>query len=515
MSVHAQLPSASHAQVLHPSPAGLVSPSTQAASHAISVHAQVPLASQKQVLHPSDAVAVSPGSTHGSPSTAPCDCPAPTLESFELQPVEPIEIAAIRIHVPVARVSLFIVLILSTAPRSAPPTGAPLRGPIRWLRSSCGGTRPSPSPIRHGGEKMFDRCAPLLVKDRIDMPSLSPSIRSLGPFGAGVLLSSVLAAAPAWSVEVGDAEVTVERAEGASDCPGEDGFKKAIERVGTQPEGPRPSGSLTLDVRIQRVGDDYRAEIHARGRKTGLRTLEVPGPTCSALTDAVAVTLAILMDREIREDAEPLPEEPPKPEPVPTAAPIVDQPPPVEPTKPARSGRPRASSPISTGLGLSLGGAMTHGLPLGWSGMATGGFWVRHDRLDVGVSGFWAPAKEAELEPGSVDVRLLGVQLRACGRVWGQWQRLHLAGCAEAAMAQLQGQGQGYATDRVQRRPWYALGASARLGMPILGPIEGAISAGVLAPLQQESFSVDRVGQAYETDVITFFVGPQLLVQIL
>jgi hypothetical protein len=37
----------------------------------------------------------------------------------------------------------------------------------------------------------------------------------------------------------------------------------------------------------------------------------------------------------------------------------------------------------------------------------------------------------------------------------------------------------------------------------------------VLAPLQRESFSVDNVGEAYETDRVTFFFGPQLSLLIL
>ncbi len=127
IAVHAHCPSSPQVQLLHPSPAGFVSPSTQAASHAISVHAQVPFDSQKQVLHPSEAVAVSPGPAQGSPLTAPRDCPAPTLESFELQPADHSEIALMRIQVPVARVSLFIVLILSTTQRRAPL--AARRGP--------------------------------------------------------------------------------------------------------------------------------------------------------------------------------------------------------------------------------------------------------------------------------------------------------------------------------------------------------------------------------------------------
>jgi hypothetical protein len=147
--------------------------------------------------------------------------------------------------------------------------------------------------------------------------------------------------------------------------------------------------------------------------------------------------------------------------------------------------------------------------------MATGGLWARKDRFNVGVDGFWAPTRPAELDPGTVDVRMLGVRFRACGRVSGTWKGLYLAGCGEAAMAQLQGQGRAYATNRVQRRPWYALGVSTRVGGLVAGPVEWAVSAGVLAPLQRETFSVDRVGQAYETDALTFFVGPLLSMQIL
>lgn len=358
--------------------------------------------------------------------------------------------------------------------------------------------------------------------------SVLTPFRSLGA-AARAACVVLLAVSSVRAIEVGDAQVVVERGAGAELCPGEAGVKRAIERVGTMPEGPRPLGSLRLHVRMERMGEDYRAKIRAEGRKTGTRTLDVPGPGCSALTDAVAVTLALLMDREIREaslepEQDPLPE-PTVQEPEPAGEPEREMPEPVESSTaeealaPAPAPAPRAafrpSSVESARLVLHLGGAVTHGLPLDTSAMVNGGVTVRQGWLGVGAEGFWGPTRSAELPPGQVNVRLAGVRLRGCGRVWGDFDALHVSGCAEAALAQLRGEGQGFATDRVQRRPWYALGLSARAGGPIAGPVAWTMTAGLLAPLQQESFSVDRIGLAYETDVVTWFAGPGVALQIL
>ena len=340
---------------------------------------------------------------------------------------------------------------------------------------------------------------------------------------ACTLAASLSVALPSSASQVGDAELIVERGPGALACPDAPGLEDAIERVGAVPEGERPSGDLELHVQIVRTDQGYRAVIRASGRKSGVRTLDLPGPSCDALTEAVAVTLAILMDREIRE---PEPDEPPTP---PTPPEQPEEPSPEEPASPEPTSEPaeppapsapppsHAAAPTAshTDLGLMLGSHATHGLPEGWSGLILGGAYVRTEALDVSLSGFWAPSRTVEYVSGYVDVRLLGLRLSGCGRLVGSWSAVHMAGCAEGAFAQLQGEGHGFATDRVQRRPFYALGGSVRIGGPLLGAAQWTVTVGLLAPLQSESFSVDRIGTAYESDAITFFAGPQVFVPIL
>jgi hypothetical protein len=332
-----------------------------------------------------------------------------------------------------------------------------------------------------------------------------------------VLCLASLVLSSAFHAEARDVELAVDRGKGAQDCPTEEGLWRAIELVGSAPSVERPDGVLRIHVRIDRADGVYRAEIRASGRKTGIRTLKVPGGTCEALTDAVAVTLALLMDREIREpepQPDPEPEEPSKPEP-PAEPTVPAQEPPPEPSPPPP---PELSSKVPSPpvhYGIAVGGALTHGLPETLSGLADAELWGRKDWLLVGVGGFWGPTREVKLDPGAVDVRLVGARLRGCGRIWGEYDGWHGAVCAEGVVGQLRGEGKGFAEDRAQRRPWYGLGASARVGGGIHGPLGWAVTGGVLAPLQRESFSVDNVGEAYETDRVTFFFGPQLSLLIL
>ena len=329
------------------------------------------------------------------------------------------------------------------------------------------------------------------------------------PLGLGVILTLL---GVCDGSEAQEAEVTVDRALGAEQCPDAQALQLAIERVGVVPEGPRPDGELRLHVSIGPTGGGFRAEIRATGRKTGVRTLDVPGD-CDALTDAVAVTLALLLDRELR-DSEPDPQPlPPEPEPAdPLPAPVANPPQPSarEPVLPT------AAPPPSSRWqgGVTLGGGVTHGLPHGWSGMPDGELWVRDDAYSLALGGFWAPTRTVSFAPGTVEVRLLGGRVRGCGLAWGTWEGVHLGGCVEGVVGQLRGRGDGFATNRTQQRPWYALGASVSGGGPIHGTVGWAFGAGVLAPVQRESFSVDRVGRAYEADAVAFFAGPSLVAQI-
>lgn len=334
---------------------------------------------------------------------------------------------------------------------------------------------------------------------------------------AALGLALALPAGHARAADLGDATLSVSRGPGAETCPDDEGLRLAVERVGTQVDRTS-EGSLDLHVRVERDGARFRATIRASGRKTGVRELDVPGETCEPLTDAVAVTLALLMDRELREDSAETKEPsaaPPEPKSEEPAAATGDVRESIRPERrlPKRAAAPSPGPP--TRLGFALDGSLTQGLPDGWSMMAAAGLDIRSGFWSVGAAGFWTPSRRLELSPGEVEVRLAGLRLRGCGRIWGEWAALYASGCIEGAMAQLRGEGMGFATDRVQRRPWYGLGASLRAGGPISGPVGWELGAGVLGSLQRESFSVDDVGEAYETQALTFFAGPQVFVYFL
>jgi hypothetical protein len=138
--------------------------------------------------------------------------------------------------------------------------------------------------------------------------------------------------------------LVVARAPAASDCP--DAAALAAEvarRMGRPALDPIGiEGMPGLDVRFERQGDAYAAVVVVRGRE---RRLADPGPGCAGLADALALTLAILLDRDA-------------PPPLPPPPPLRPLPPSVPPPAP----RPPEAAPREPRLGVALEGAFTYGL---------------------------------------------------------------------------------------------------------------------------------------------------------
>jgi len=325
--------------------------------------------------------------------------------------------------------------------------------------------------------------------------------RRIPTLGAAVCLASV--SLPARAEVLGNTNLEVERGPGALQCPDAPGVARAIEKVGTDAQDPESTEPLALVVRIERGSDDsYTATIEASGRKTGVRELRVPGRDCSTLVEALAVTLAILMDWTIREpEPPPLIEEPPLPTPPPAV---------VEPSRPTPVAPQLPQPAPTTRWSVAMDGAITHGLPAGWSGWVGAALVVRRDLFEGAIGGHWAPSQDVDYEGGTIHVRWLAGHARACAWPVGDRDTVELGACFEASVAQLRGQGEGFDTDREQRRPWYALGGSVRAGGALWGPLSWGLLAGALAPLQRETFSVDGLGEGYATDRVTFFAGPQI-----
>jgi hypothetical protein len=123
-------------------------------------------------------------------------------------------------------------------------------------------------------------------------------------FVSAGICAVVLVGAPASAEQQPATSLTVHRTDAAQSCPDERGLIAAIDGVGSPQPGRAQDAPLSLDVSLD-VDEHghFRATIEASGRKSGRRVLTGRGNECGPLVDALAVTLALLMDREISQPA--------------------------------------------------------------------------------------------------------------------------------------------------------------------------------------------------------------------
>lgn len=292
--------------------------------------------------------------------------------------------------------------------------------------------------------------------------------------------------------------LAVRRAPDAPDCP--DGARLAADvarQVGRPVFEPSGSGSLpTVDVAIVRDGPGYQAMVVVEGRA---RRLADPGPSCAGLSEALAITIAILIDR--------------------AAMPVLPAPlPPPEPPPPMPP-RPVAIPPSGPRASLALESAFTYGL-LGAS--ARPAFTAL---LEIRVAGpvwlapgfLWAPSRSIDFPPGAVGVSLAAGTLRACAALLGGARNgPSLSACFEPSFGALHGEGAGYASDDAASRLWATLGLGLVGRGPLFGPVGWfAHAAGFALVGPREQFDVRGVpGIAYDPSPAGLSVGAGLRLTI-
>jgi hypothetical protein len=323
------------------------------------------------------------------------------------------------------------------------------------------------------------------------------------PPGAVARIALASAVACAWLATTSraraatlSAELTVERAAGADDCPDGDGLSRIIERiVRADVASPivRLGGDVRAAVRFSRGATTYQATLLLAGQREGERTLTDTGPTCTALGRAVGITMALLLDAGLEARAEPAP-------PVTVSALAA------APATPA----PRATDGT---LAVTVGPAL--GL-VGGPSVATGlAFLVawRH-RVALGLDGQYVAPRANALDTGEVDVALLAARLRLCGVLGGR-ARLRVGVCAVGAAGQLRGEGHGYPTaDGAAALTWLAAGGGLDATWAPAGRWRVGVAADALAPLRKSTFSVMNRGIAYQSSPVSVMLAVSVGVAI-
>ncbi|WP_437292928.1 hypothetical protein [Sorangium sp. So ce426] len=253
------------------------------------------------------------------------------------------------------------------------------------------------------------------------------------------------------------------------------------------------NGATELEVRFLHDGATYTAVLQAGGRTRQLSS-EV-GASCGELVEAVALTLAILLDSD-----------PPAPAPVapaPAPSPVAPAPAPVAPAlapaAPARAPVVPAPPPpppraARGDVSMELGAAQTMGMLDPFRAAAIADVSLRRRGWSAGVGGVWLPPQDTELAPGVVSLGLGAATARGCATIAGDLDGLRLSACAAAVLGAVYGSGKGFAPDREASAPWFALGGSAVAEGTLLGSsaLGWSARATLLAPVARARFTVER-----------------------
>jgi hypothetical protein len=287
--------------------------------------------------------------------------------------------------------------------------------------------------------------------------------------GSSVALLVVLALTTAALDARADPTLEVIRTDEALQCPD----SAELLELAYQVQGSVASSALhAYRVSFERTSHVYRAEI-VDDSAARTRHLEDVGPECAPLGRAVALALATMWGTE---------QEPTVPPP-----PVVAAPPPVVSVPPPR---PRAPTRwlLSAGGGVALGIVRNAAPAL----VADSGF--EHPHFSWALGGMWVPPQSLPLAPGSIDVQLLAASVRGCGWVL---EPTHLGLCARVLGGELLARSSGYDSDGQQSRPWLAFGLEAFVQGPLLPHLRYRAAAAALAPLRDQSFSIQNLGTAY------------------
>lgn len=298
------------------------------------------------------------------------------------------------------------------------------------------------------------------------MPRLPAAILS---WAVLLPIAAALPAAAALPVEI-----SVQRAPAAEECPGPAELRAAVDRIVQSPAGNGPA--IVARVEFRRAEAGFEAQVLLEGPKPGERRLTDTGSSCAPLAQAVAVTLALLLD-----DA--------------PAAPAAS-PAPLEPGGALwLSAGPGLG--VSAETTLSVGGAVA----LSWP------------RWSVHAGGVYLVPRDAELAPGRVTVGLSWGELLLCRALHGG-ASFRLDVCADGAAGWLSGHGQGYPSSTDAGFVWLAAGAAVRLGGTLGSRWLWGAAARALLPLGRHSFSVENAGTAYRSDRVAGVVDLELGVRL-
>jgi hypothetical protein len=303
-----------------------------------------------------------------------------------------------------------------------------------------------------------------------------------------VVLASLLGSGQARA----EPNFTVERAAGAESCPNAEWLAARIEAI----RGAKEQAHAEYRVVFAQAGEQFAASITA-GSPGRRRTILSRRPTCVALGEATAVTLALLFDSDLlqkeqqEEQQGQQQEEPHQPQHQPEPGPSL-----VTPAV-ARD----ASPPALRAASLSVGAAGLMGALGSFSLTGTAEIGGAIGRWRAGVGVLWTLAQDHMLGPGRIREELLSGLARAC---YSPWQRhnVRVDFCSGAYAGAMTGDASGFSSNGRQTRFWLALPAEVALAYQPTRYLAWELSAAALSQLRRNDFGIDGLGAAYRSPVV-------------
>src|SRR5204862_5615076 len=125
-------------------------------------------------------------------------------------------------------------------------------------------------------------------------------------------------------------------------------------------------------------------------------------------------------------------------------------------------------------------------------------------RLSMEAGGRHVLARSSALDPGEVRVSLDAAVLRLCAAVAGVERALEARVCAAGAAGVLRGEGAGYPTSIAASSAWLAAGGGLDGRWRLDDRWLLVLGAEALAPLRQDTFSVQNRGVAFRSSAVSW-----------
>jgi hypothetical protein len=281
------------------------------------------------------------------------------------------------------------------------------------------------------------------------------------------------------------AQLSVVRQVGAEGCAdGEVLAQRVREIAGAPVLTTSLAAPVRVDVVIVREPSYYEATLSVSGEQRGFRRLRDAGVECRGLDEAIAVTVAMLLDPQAQaESAE-----------IAAVSPPPSRPPEVTPARAVRAPEPSDTVHLRAELSAGMGMALLD-KPVAQAGLGVG---LANRRFELTLGAKALQADRVSDGRGYADLQLYFAYLRACATIAGTRQVLALDLCGGPMVGVLSGAGNGYDRDLNEQMSWLAGAVGARLEATVVSPISWHLSVLAIAPLARRSLSVMQAGESHE-----------------